>query len=318
MDWVYAHDVQWWLWLSPFLFIYAWEAIASWRVGRQLGQSMYRFIYKFIWRGVITLLVLFALRGPSVSQGLEEVKVRSKDIFFCIDASRSMDAIDIRPSRLERLKLELRAVITALRGNRMGLIIFSSEAFVQCPLTYDVSALVLFLDALRTELVPGGGTDFGTALDLAAKKLAPATAEHRRPTAQAVVLISDGEDFGEDTSEAIDQLEEEGIKRFALGIGTTTGGTIPEGRGLKRDRAGKHVRTQLKNESLKEFAQKYFEINEKINQEGQLVAALKEMKGTVQENRTQVNEQNVYQYILGVAVILFVLDLLLPIRRFNL
>ena len=93
-----------------------------------------------------------------------------KDVFICVDLSQSMNAFDIQPSRIERVKFELKNIIEAFNSDRKGLIMFSNEAFMQCPLTYDNNALALFIQTLNTSLVPNTGTDFAP-LKLALSKL---------------------------------------------------------------------------------------------------------------------------------------------------
>ncbi len=170
-------------------------------------------------------LFLVALAGPSVGTGTKEIKQEGKDIFIAIDLSRSMNATDIGPSRLRRIKFELKDLVKNFSTDRIGLIIFSSEAFVQCPLTFDQNVIQLHLDGLNTGLVPNFGTDLAAPLAMSLKKFR--TDENQDPKSKFIILISDGEDFAGELNPVLNDLNDEGIRVFSLGIGTAAGSTIP-------------------------------------------------------------------------------------------
>ncbi|MEO1255528.1 MAG: VWA domain-containing protein, partial [Bacteroidota bacterium] len=137
-------------------------------------------------------------------------------MFVCIDLSQSMNATDVQPSRLSKVKFELKNIVEAFNSDRIGLIMFSSEAYMQCPLTYDNNALNLFIQTLNTDMVPNFGTDFGPPLEMATEKLTVDDTVITRSKSKIAILISDGEDFGENTSEVANDLESEGISLFTL------------------------------------------------------------------------------------------------------
>src|SRR4029079_18396893 len=124
----------------------------------------------FIRTGFFLLLVI-AFMGPSFGGSKKEIKSVGKDIMICVDLSKSMDAYDIQPTRLEKIKFEMKKIVDAFSSDRVGIIIFSSEAFMQCPLTFDQNALNLFIETMNSSLVPSTGTDFGPALKMALSKL---------------------------------------------------------------------------------------------------------------------------------------------------
>ena len=317
MDWLYPWTKVEWLWVLLFVAVYLWYVVRLRRVANILQQDCRRWIYKLLLRSTVLTLLIAALLGPSLKREHEEVHIRSKDIFFCLDASSSMDAVDVSPSRIEKVKLELKHVISELAGDRMGVIIFSSEAFVQCPLTYDISALMLFVDALRTDLVPRGGTDFGAALRLGHEKLKKAAEQHHIPTARVLVLISDGEDFGEGTKDILNDIRRSDTKLFTLGIGSEEGGKIPTRRDVRRDKQGRPIHTRLMREELQKIGESYFEISPQINHRSQLVTELRKIKGTLHGKETTEGRLNMYRYLLFVALSLCVLDILVPIRLFR-
>ena len=111
------------------------------RIGRALNTPYFTVYFKLVLRTLTFALLLLAFLGPSYGDSKKEIKSVGKDIMICVDLSKSMDAFDIQPTRLEKIKFELKKVVEAFNSDRIGIIIFSSEAFMQCPLTYDQNAL---------------------------------------------------------------------------------------------------------------------------------------------------------------------------------
>jgi Ca-activated chloride channel family protein len=212
----------------------------------------------------------------------------------------------------------MKRIVNAFNSDRVGVIIFSSEAFMQCPLTFDQNALNLFIETMNTGLVPGGGTDFGPPLQMALKKLSDAENSITQPKSKVIILISDGEDFGEETDDALSEVEQNNIKLFTLGIGTEKGGNIATGNGIKLDKSGQAVVTKLNSSSLKELAQKtggqYHEINEERNDVPRLIQAVSKIEGQFRDARTIDVSANKYFYFLLAALVLLVADVLINIR----
>jgi Ca-activated chloride channel homolog len=298
-----------------FYFLYIFRLV---RIARSLNTSYSTVLVKVVLRSVYFLLFIAALLGPSFGGSKKEVKSIGKDIMICVDLSKSMDAFDIQPTRLEKVKFEMKRIVEAFSGDRIGVIIFSSDAYVQCPLTYDQNALNLFIDAMSTRLVPNTGTDFGPPLRMAYKKLTEDTdGPVTQPKSKVVLMISDGEDFGGQTEDVLDEIEKNNIKLFSLGVGTEHGGNIRSGNGLKLDRRGQAVLTKLNDESMKELARRtdgqYFEINEGRNDVSRLINTLSKIEGELRGTKTVDVTANKYFYFLLAGVILFVIDILFNI-----
>jgi Ca-activated chloride channel family protein len=262
-------------------------------------------------------LLIIALLGPSFGSSKQEVKSIGKDIMICVDLSKSMDAFDIQPTRLEKIKFEMKKLIDAFSSDRIGIVIFSSEAFMQCPLTYDQNALNLFIESINTGLVPSSGTDFGPPLRMAMKKMEEDNVR-TEATSKIIILISDGEDFGEDTADAAREIEDQDIKLFTLGIGTEKGGQIRSGSGYKTDRNGNVVVSRLNSTSLMALASKtggkYFEINETKNDVSRLINTIGKIEGELMDARMMDVSANRYFYFLAAALALLVLDVLLNVK----
>jgi Ca-activated chloride channel homolog len=303
--------------IGVFLVAYLLYSFRVFRLSRFLGTIHGSVIPKFILRSAFFVLIIIALLGPSFGNDSKEVKSIGKDIMIAIDLSQSMNAVDIQPSRLEKVKYELTNIVEEFNSDRIGLIIFSSEAFVQCPLTYDQSALNLFIETLSSSLVPNTGTDFGPALSLALNKID--TDESSIDTkAKIIILISDGEDFGDKTSKVRSEIRDRGIKLFTLGVGTTQGSKIQTPNGYKKDNNGNVVISKLNRKSLKELAArtggKYFEINQRQNDVSRLINDINAVEGQLRDARMVDVSANKYIYFLLAALILLAIDLLTTVK----
>src|SRR5690349_210643 len=255
MLWYRAFGTTEIIFLVAFVALYALYLVRIIRIANHLKTPYLNVFIKIIFRTFYFALFIIAALGPSFGGSKKEVKSVGKDIMICVDLSKSMDAFDVQPTRLEKVKFEMKKVVDAFNSDRIGIVIFSSEAFMQCPLTYDQNALNLFIETMNTSLVPGGGTDFGPPLKMALGKLDEKNdGPELKSNSKIIILISDGEDFGENTSDAIDDIENKDYKLFTLGVGTLKGGNIYAGNTLKTDRQGKPVLTKLDAKSLKSLA----------------------------------------------------------------
>lgn len=235
-----------------------------------------------------------------------------------LDLSESMNAFDIAPTRLEKVKFELKNIVEAFSSDRIGIVIFSSEAFMQCPLTYDQNALFLFIETLHTGLVPNTGTDFGPGLGMALDKLEDNEGSSIQQKSKVIILVSDGEDFGDETTSMADKIKERGIRLFTLGIGTERGSKIRTRQGFKKDNNGRDVVSKLNDRSLKSLAAstggQYFEINETHNDVSRLINTIGSIEGEVRDTRQVDVSANKYYYFLGFALFLLLLDGLITMR----
>lgn len=303
--------------IGIFAVAYILYTVRVFRLSRFLGNLHGSVMPKFILRSLVFALLIIAILGPSFGSDSKEVKSIGKDIMIAVDLSESMNAIDVQPTRLEKVKYELNNIISEFSSDRIGLIIFSSEAFVQCPLTYDQSALNLFIETLSSRLVPNTGTDFGPALRLALDKL-DTDESSIDAKAKIIILISDGEDFGDDTESLRAEIRDRGIKLFTLGAGTTQGSKIQTANGLKKDRSGNEVVSKLNRQSLKELAARtggqYFEINQRQNDTERLINSINNVEGQLRDARVVDVSANKYIYFLAAALLLLVIDLLTTIK----
>lgn len=304
--------------IGLFLALYAGYVLRVFLVTDRLGTGYGKVLLKFVLRSFYFALLILALLGPSFGESSKEIKSIGKDIYIAVDLSASMDAFDIQPSRLEKVKFELKKIVSAFTSDRIGIIIFTSEAFVQCPLTYDQSALNLWIETLHTNLVSNTGTDFAPAMQLALEKLSGNESTMSKQTSKIIILISDGEDFGDTTREMAERIEASNIKLFSVGVGTDQGSAIVTRAGVKRDRQGNEVITKLNSKSLKDVASltggKYFEINGTKNDVNRLISTIKNIEGELRDTRSIDVSTNKYYYFLGLAMILIIMDLMVKIN----
>lgn len=318
MSWFKPFGVTELIFVGVFLLLYGAYIFRVVRIAHKLNTGYGGIFAKVFIRTLYFTLFIVALLGPSFGESTREVKSVGKDIFIAIDLSQSMNATDVQPTRLEKVKFELKNIINAFSGDRIGVIIFSSEAFIQSPLTYDQNALHIFIETLHTGLVPRTGTDFGPPLRMALNKLNDENSPLTQQKSKIILLISDGEDFGDETAEIAEEIEDDNIKLFTLGVGTEHGSRIPVKRGYKTDKFGEVVVTKLDPRGLKSLADQtggqYFEINESRNDVERLINSISQIEGELRDTRQIDVSANKYFYFLAFALFLLLLDALISFK----
>lgn len=288
-------------------------------IARRLNTTARSSILKFILRSIYFTLMLLALLNPSFGDLKGTVKARGKDVFLLIDISKSMDATDIQPSRIEKAKFEINKLVNQFQNDRIGLIVFSQDALLLSPLTFDRNALNLFVPKISTTLLPEGGTDFNPALELALKKL---TKTKAKAQAKVIILISDGENFGNLDNTLLSRIKRKGINFFAVGVGTSNGITLREGESFKKDESGDIIVTKLESAVLRkmvaETGGKYLEIKTVSGSFNDLILNLKEITANVIDERQMDVIANKYFYFLIIALFLLGIDVFFTVRTFQL
>ncbi|MEA2102680.1 MAG: VWA domain-containing protein [Thermodesulfobacteriota bacterium] len=196
--------------------------------------------------------MLFALAGPRWGSHIQEVSQKGVDIMVALDVSPSMEVQDIKPSRLVRARHEVMDFMRIVRGDRVGLVVFSGAAFVQCPLTLDYGAIEMFLSQAGPDLVPVSGTDLGAAIE---KTLSCFDFDSR--TDKVIILITDGEDNEGQGLAAAKKAAAQGVRIFVFGIGDPHGGPVPaaEKKGFATDPKGKIIMSKLDEKGLMQITE---------------------------------------------------------------
>lgn len=208
------------------------------------------------WHIVLQLIALtlciFMLAGPQFGSKLEKVKRQGSELMIALDVSRSMNAQDIAPSRMDKAKQTLSKLIDELSNDKIGLIVFAGNAYTQLPITADYVSAKMFLNTISTDLVPVQGTAIGAALDLASRSFGTKTDADR-----AVIIITDGENHEDDALEKAKACLQQGIKVHVIGMGLPKGAPIPLGRAndFHKDKQGNVVISKLNEEMCQQIAQ---------------------------------------------------------------
>lgn len=264
-------------------------------------------------------LLIIAAANPQVGTKMTEVKQTGIDVFILLDVSYSMIAEDIKPNRLEKAKFQISSLIQKLHGDRIGLVIFSGEAYIQIPLTTDYSAANLFLSAVDVNSVPQPGTAIASAINLAARSFDSLSTE------KVIVIISDGEDHEGDLNTAINEAGKKGIMIYTIGLGSPDGAPIPvfdsRGRmmGFKKDRDGNTVLTKLNEQILRQIASegngKYFRGTNYDDYLDRIYKELSELEQTEYGVKKVTDYEDRFYYFLFPAIILLILEFFISDKR---
>ncbi|AEI50102.1 vWA domain-containing protein [Runella slithyformis] len=306
------------IFMGTFLVLYVLYVGRTFLVARALGATARAVVIKFFLRATYFALLIVALLGPFFGEPERDIVAEGKDIMVLVDVSKSMDATDIQPSRLEKVKFELQRLISSLGENRFGLIVFSASPFLQVPLTFDLSAFELFAQSLSTAQVSSTGTDICSALDLCTQKLLQNPSAN---TSKIILLMTDGENFGTCERKTLASIRQFGLNLFIVGIGTNAGGHIRQKGDWVKDENGQVVTTKLNSAYLRELAMatngKYFEINNRSNAIAELVSAVNSVESRLIDSRKVAVVSNKYRYFLLAALVLIALDVLVTVTTFQ-
>lgn len=266
----------------------------------------------------LTCLV-FAAANPQVGTKMQEVKQTGIDVFIILDVSNSMMAEDIKPNRLEKAKYQISNLINKLRGDRIGLIIFAGQAYIQIPLTTDYSAANLFLSAVDVNSVPIQGTAIASAINLATASFDTLS------TQKVIIAITDGEDHEGDVQKAVENALSRDIKIYAIGLGSQAGVPIPiynnrnQLVGFRKDREGNTVLTKLDEDVLKRIAiegnGKYFRGTNYEDHLDKIYSELSELEQTEFGVKKVTDYEDRFYYLLIPALILLVLEFFISEKK---
>lgn len=277
-----------------------------------------RFWKRFVWLLGFSFIIL-ALMQPQYGLKFEKIKRTGQDIYIVMDTSRSMLASDVQPNRFERAKQEVLGLIENLQGDRIGLIAFAGEAYVQCPLTLDYSALRLFLDDLSVGSIKTPGSDLPSAI----KKARTSFNDVKTNAEKLVIVLSDGESFENDPVESAKVAKKQGVRIFTVGIGTPNGEPIPivDENGIEgylHDKEGKVVLSKIDERILKRVAfetgGKYYLSTKETFVLDEVYKDISQLEKQTLEEKLYQNYKDRYQLVLALALLFLFLDFILPER----
>ncbi len=216
--------------------------------------SKYKPVLKVVLLCFAFFFLILGLANPQNGSRLEEIKREGVDLIIALDVSNSMRAEDLSPNRLQSAKLAIARLIDNLQDDRIGVVIFAGQAYVQLPVTTDYAAAKLFLDNISTDIIPTQGTAIGTAIDLALNSF-----DMKSKNSKAIIVITDGENHEDDAIKAAEAASEKGIVVHTIGMGSPNGAPIPlyqngHQTGFRKDNSGTTVITRLDESNLQQIA----------------------------------------------------------------
>jgi Ca-activated chloride channel family protein len=298
-----------WLWRRRLAADAAWASRGLWDRLLAAYQPR-RLTFSVAALAVAVLGTSLALARPRWGEGEQRVERKGVDVVYLIDSSLSMGARDVVPSRLAAAKVLVRRLSEAMPGNRMGLVQTEGTGVVLAPLTVDGAVIDLLLDTVEPGSMPTPGTELAPGIDAALKLFGEGRQKHR-----ALVILSDGEDFGGGLSPAADRLKEEGVVVYAFGIGTLDGTAVPvPGSGQnKLDENGKLVNSKLNEETLETLTRATGGLYQRVTSAGTdpapVVARIESMEKRTLESDTVNTSEERFQWPASAAALALLLYL---------
>ena len=328
----YAHPEMFYLFI-PFIMILIWYVYQGKKLLMRLNRLGSTQVKKFLFnrvkhssirlRSLLIILgiifILLASAGPQIGIKLSELTRQGVDIFILMDTSTSMNAVDVKPSRIEKAKYELGRLISNLKGDRVGLIAFAGTSHLHCPLTEDYSAARLFLNMMDTGLIITQGTDLAAAIQLALDHV-----EEDDEKYKVFILVSDGEDHQGEAVDLAEQAKGLGIIIHTLGVGTPAGGPIPiyDEKGnrqeFKKNNKGQVVTSTLNEFTLNEIARVtggiYLRVENQVNAIVPLLMEINQMEKKELKSHVFSQYEDRYQIFLIIGLLLFLAEFVIPTR----
>ena len=274
------------------------------------------------WKNQLTIIgllfLIFSAAGPQIGTRVAPIERKGVDLVFAVDVSESMNAQDIKPSRLEKAKFEISQIINQLKGDRIGIIVFAGSSHLYLPLTSDYEASQLFLDALDTKMIPNQGTDLSTAL-----KTAMNVFNNEDDKFKVMVLVTDGEDHEGEAIELASTALNNGIITHAVGVGTVKGSLIPINNGssnnYKRNKNGTLITSKLNENTLIELASAgggiYSRFNNRDSKYKEIMSAIDNMEKRSIETHIYSEYEDRYQFFATISFLFLTAGLIMPTRK---
>ena len=286
------------------------------------NRSSYRKNIKSFLFIISIIFLIIGISNPQIGTKMEEVKREGVDLMIAIDLSHSMMAQDIKPNRLERAKQAISRLIDKLEGDRIGLVVFAGEAYVQLPITTDYSAAKLFLSTLNTSVIPTQGTKIASAIELCINSFDKDNSQNK-----AIILITDGENHDKDAVNSAQKAAEQNIFIHTLGMGLKKGGPIPiytkygPSSEFRKDKEGNIIITKLNETILREIAETgngtYIRANNSKTGLSVLFEEINKMEKKEIGTMVFTNYKDRFQIFISLSLFFLILNLLILQRKNN-
>ena len=327
----FAHPEYFWgLLIIPVLtFLFIWSRIMRRQAIKRFGNeetlktlmpsvSGPRPVIKFIILQLAIISVLIGITRPQFGSKLKKTKREGIELFIALDVSNSMLAEDIKPNRIERASRAITRLTDRLKNDKIGLIVFAGDAYIQLPLTTDYNSAKLFLSTVTPEIIPRQGTAIGSAIDLALKSFTPDT-----KASKAIIIITDGENHEDDPVTAAKSATENGVVVHTIGMGLPQGVPIPvmvDGQSeYRKDREGKVIITKLNEQMLQDISAAgkgtYVRANNAQVGLDEILDEINKMQKTEMESKIFSEYEDQFQYFFALGLIFILLDLLILERK---
>jgi Ca-activated chloride channel family protein len=324
-------EFLWGLLLIPlmvivFLMVHRWKKKALLSLGdphtvsRMMPEvSFSRPGWKFTLFALAYASLVIGVANPQIGTKIEEGKRNGADLMILLDVSNSMLAGDLAPNRLENAKRAVSQLIDNLHNDRIGIIIFAGEAYVQLPITTDYSAAKLFLNNITTDIVPTQGTAIGAAIAMGMKSF-----NFVNGTSKAMILMTDGENHEDDAVSAARSASAKDVTIHVIGLGLPEGAPVPiykNGKpvGFHTDEAGKTVISKLNEEMCKEISEAgrgvYVRASNANSGLNLVMDEVNKMEKKTYDSKNFKNYEDRFQFFLGFALLLLILEFFISNRR---
>lgn len=283
------------------------------------NKPKYKYQIKFMLFALALASLILAMANLQFGSKVEKVKRKGIDLVIALDLSKSMLAEDITPNRLERSKQFIYRFIDKLEGDRIGIIVFAGNAYVQMPVSIDHSAAKLLLSNLTTSLLPTQGTAIGDAIDLSLEMYESGDKKHR-----TLLIISDGENHEGDAFESAKTAEKEGLIIHTVGVGTLKGGPVPiyfNNRQVdyQRDKQNSIILSKLNESMLQEIAAygngEYFRITNSGDDLGDLIKTIDKQEEKEFDSKMVTDYKSQFQIFLALALLFLLFDFFIFERK---
>ncbi len=261
-------------------------------------------------------MLVLALARPRFGSSLLDVKRNGIELIVAIDVSNSMLTRDVKPNRLERAKKGVEKLIAELENDRIGLIIFAGDSYLQLPVTNDYASARMFLRSISPALAPKQGTAIGSAIEMATRSYTSGD-----QMSKVLVIFTDGENHEDDPVGAAKEAYEKGIIIHTVGMGLPNGQPVPmpDGNGFMKDRSGNVVMSKLDELSLQQIASAAHGIYVRTGSSNtgiELIAnEISKMQQSTITSRQYADYDEKFVYPAALALLFLVLGVLLPERK---
>ena len=278
--------------------------------------SPHRPALKFWLTFVALCFMVLVLARPQFGSKMETITRQGVETVIALDISNSMLAEDVAPNRLEKSKNVVSKLVDSFTDDKIGLIVFAGEAYIQLPITNDFISAKMFLESINPSLIERQGTNVKAAIDMATRSFTP-----KEDVGKAIIIITDGENHEGGAKEAAKAAAEKGMMVYVMGVGSPEGAPIPAGRSndFRRDKEGNVVITKLGEQMCQEIAAAgngvYIRIDNTNNAQKLLQKEIDKLAKADMETTTYSEYNEQFMAMAWIAFVLLLIEMLLMVKK---